>query len=146
MELKEWMQQAFNKAYLGLIAQGHRSWENGGCKYRCEDGSRCAVGMLIPDRYELEDIEENNIQSLLEDTEKRLIVSEMIELPEELLEQETYATIEFLRQMQRAHDDGSSADDSQTWLHRFRIKMVAVASEYELELPEVPNEVNLHST
>lgn len=43
-------QEAFDKAYAGLSAQGFAQSSLGDrCKYRGPDGRRCAVGHLIPD-------------------------------------------------------------------------------------------------
>lgn len=38
-------QEAFNKAYLGLIRQGKPSHDGVRCMYRSPEGMKCAVGM-----------------------------------------------------------------------------------------------------
>ena len=43
-------QEMFDKAYLGVIAQGCKSEKtNGECAYRGQNGSKCGIGHLIPD-------------------------------------------------------------------------------------------------
>ncbi len=43
-------QKTFNKVYRHLIRQGEKSVKNGVCVYRGNNGLRCAVGALIPNR------------------------------------------------------------------------------------------------
>lgn len=50
-------QEIFNIAWTGLKAQGFRKAlnSNGDCVYRARNGTRCAVGMVLPDHlYEWE--------------------------------------------------------------------------------------------
>lgn len=42
-------QQAFEKAITGILTQGRISFSEPSCKYRGEDGDKCAIGWLIPD-------------------------------------------------------------------------------------------------
>lgn len=43
------LQEQFDTAARGLLAQGRLSSMNGVCKYRGPDERKCAVGFLIPD-------------------------------------------------------------------------------------------------
>lgn len=48
--MKNNLQEIFNRAVGGVVAQGKPSVNNYGlCHYRTEDGLKCAVGQLIPD-------------------------------------------------------------------------------------------------
>jgi hypothetical protein len=43
-------QEIFDTVATHLFTQGHKAINgHGGCVYRCRDGSKCAVGVLIPD-------------------------------------------------------------------------------------------------
>lgn len=46
---KEQKQIVFNKVRSHLLAQGKRAEKDGGCRYRGPNGTKCAVGCLIPD-------------------------------------------------------------------------------------------------
>lgn len=48
-EDRKLFQEAFDKSVRGILAQGRKSYETGGCAYRGEDGCKCAIGQLIPD-------------------------------------------------------------------------------------------------
>lgn len=43
------LQETFDKVVNGLRKQGCRSLKNGRCRYRGDNGRKCAVGMVIPD-------------------------------------------------------------------------------------------------
>lgn len=43
-------QKTFNKAARHLLKQGKRAKIGGFCKYRGDEGTKCAVGCLIPNR------------------------------------------------------------------------------------------------
>jgi hypothetical protein len=139
MELKEWMQQAFNKAYLGLIAQGRPSKSEGTCLYRGPGSTCCAVGMLIDDADYLERFEAKNVSMLMQDYDLKDGFRRALNLPELADSDDEYALTEMLQGMQSAHDDSSSYGGDAEWLKQFRFNMVAVAKEHGLELPEVPN-------
>ena len=53
------IQEAFNKAYLGVMQQGRASVNISGrsCLYRGPDGAKCAVGFLIADEHYDRDLE-----------------------------------------------------------------------------------------
>ena len=45
-------QEAFNIVYRALVKQGYRAVSRKGiCTYRAPDGSKCAIGHLIPDQW-----------------------------------------------------------------------------------------------
>lgn len=58
-ELKEVLQQQFNKVYIHLMTQGKRSVSEDGkyCRYRGDDGLMCAAGIMIPDEKYTPDME-----------------------------------------------------------------------------------------
>ena len=59
-------QDIFDKVCNHLLSQGERSLGTDGlCRYRGEDGFKCAVGAVIPDRLYLPEFERNNVIRLL---------------------------------------------------------------------------------
>lgn len=52
-------QEVFNEVYAHLIHQGERAIavENNRCKYRTEDGLKCAAGILIKDEHYNKELE-----------------------------------------------------------------------------------------
>ena len=59
-------QQIFNKVATHLLKQNKRSIDKGTdvCLYRGPNGTKCAVGVLIPDSLYLKTMEGRNILSL----------------------------------------------------------------------------------
>jgi hypothetical protein len=45
-------QEAFDKAYRGIVKQGGPAYGNGSCMYRAPDGNKCAIGQLMPEDAE----------------------------------------------------------------------------------------------
>jgi hypothetical protein len=112
-------QELFDKAYLGLVAQGKRSYENG-CKYRTKDGLKCAVGFLIDDKTAEE---WDNFGSI--DQVKCHIDRE--DLPDWL-----FTNSPMLQRIQQAHDD--LADDD-AFIIEFKHEMANIATSYGLKVP-----------
>lgn len=110
------MQEAFSKAYLGVMQQGRLSKNAyGGC-YRRIDGSKCAIGHLMSDQ-DLAKIESlgMNGYAIQHIAPKLTIDLDMV----------------LLMKLQRAHDRANSLDE-------FTEKMKLLADEYRLELPAIP--------
>lgn len=129
---QEWAQDAFNRAVAGLKAQGwKRSGEARGpyvpteddemsfqCKYRGPDGTKCAVGHLIPDHLYEETIENMSVMLMFE------------ERPEiaEHIGAHSYGQELFLSKLQAAHDCYVSEDPAQ-----MREMLRKVAEEFGLD-------------
>lgn len=106
---KEALQQAFDKAYLGLKAQGfERSHENEVCLYRGPDGKKCALGHLIPDDQYRHDMEGRGVGWILRN------------FPEALpLELHNDRTMRDLRRLQQCHDLSGSPEAMKARLHQY---------------------------
>ena len=67
-------QEIFNKVATHLFTQGKRAMldptcDSGQCVYRGPNGSKCAVGVLIPDKLYRKGMEMRTINGLLDDEE-----------------------------------------------------------------------------
>lgn len=111
-------QSAFNKVWRGMKKQGWKrsitadtSIFGSPCRLRGDEGRKCAIGQLIPDKAYNRGMEDIGILNLMEDVKgiRNLGYS-------------------FLRDLQRAHDN---ADDSAVSLN-----LRQVAGNYKLVVPE----------
>ena len=128
---QERRQDHFNKAYLGVIAQGgpsKREFMSGEtCAYLGNNGRKCAVGHIL--------------------TEDELKVmgafcGSVIDLWDEFFRDYDHPFSQdatFYEDMQDAHDEFFEYDEEE-FVHRFKVKMMAIALEYNLQLPKVPDE------
>jgi hypothetical protein len=130
MDTKEWMQNAFNTAYLGLIKQGMPAIGRYGCSYRGDGNTCCAVGMLIPDALYDPRFESTSVSSLLRD---RYDFRCAIGLTDEMLESGDIESL--LSGMQAAHD---RALRGERWVEEFTTRMREIAGDFGLTVPEVP--------
>lgn len=73
-----------------------------GCRYRCVDGKKCAIGLIMPDYFYSPDIEGKLVQRMMTKTT----------IPEWV---PAGVTVEQLIDVQTAHDDASFAADP--WNH-----------------------------
>lgn len=112
-------QEAFNKAYLGLKAQGFQKSRppgtpetHGGCAYRGEGGMKCALGHLITDQEYRLSLEGKYARIAIKLLGWRL----------------SGAEIDFLARLQRCHDYASDAQELEARLRHF-------ASEEGLTVP-----------
>lgn len=99
------MQTAFDTATAGIIAQGKRS-SNGTepgatCLYRGPEGLKCAVGQLLSD----EQIEKHGVPN---SAGVHALSRELIE--EILPDIEYYRAVDFLSDLQTAHDEARGND------------------------------------
>lgn len=85
-------QEAFDKAVPKIIKQGRRSISGNTCKFRSENGDRCAVGMMFP---------KSQYKPYFDDSGSILLIMEEVPALKG-------TTMKFLRAMQHAHDN---ADD-----------------------------------
>lgn len=114
-------QEAFNKAYLGVVRQGGiaRMSEVGGCCYQTSDRKRCAIGHLLSD----EQLASVHSEGLNTQTISNLVDTGVLD--------KSFGD-KFFRKLQRAHDHAMSLDD-------FKESMRRLAADYNLTMPELPN-------
>ena len=119
----ETKQAAFNKAYLGIIAQGGASIaNNGGCMYRGNNGAKCGVGHLINDDDYKAEIEDNGIGSLTKAGHVRAYGE---------------LTTSFLGGLQSAHDRAHkmSRQNEEPFFKEFVYQMKHFAAAHKLDVP-----------
>lgn len=102
-------QELFNRAYLGLKSQDFKlsrdcnAWDP---LYRGPDGTRCAIGWLIPDeKYELS-FESSPI-------DRNFRIFNCLNL------KNTKENIEFVQKLQNCHDEASDSEDMIMKLENF---------------------------
>ncbi len=121
---KERQQEVFNKAYLGLAAQGFRrsikneADEDEMCRYRSPNGLKCAVGHLLTDEQYTPEMEGNSILSL-----ERLTGVDLGEV--------FGVDMMFLQDLQECHDSGLEPSEMIE-------SLVAFAERFGLTVPVVP--------
>ena len=108
-------QTIFNKVVRFLRQQGTKSvGKAGGCKFRTEDGLKCAVGCLIPDK--------NYIPKMDEQCRSAYMLNDIGLLPAHL---EPY--IGFLSELQTVHDCYAVSYWENEWFQ--------VAKKHNLKVP-----------
>ena len=116
-------QEAFNKAVLGVVAQGgpslvaNHSGFISQCAYRAEDGRKCAVGHLIEDEDYDPFIEKKSVSHLY----LRGYIPKLMDV-----------SVELLIKLQDAHDYLLTDEH----LGEFIVNAKDIASEYNLTFPE----------
>lgn len=111
-------QEMFNKAYLGVLAQGGLGKSaTGGCMYTTPDGKHCGVGQLLtPEQLAM--IRRDDI--LNSDTPKELVKANI--LPADF-------DVAFANVLQETHDNAND-------LQEFAEDMTTLADAYGLTVPE----------
>ena len=93
-------QKIFNKVSKHLLLQNERSVTfSSGCRYRGEDGLKCAIGCLIKDEVYSSDLEGNGVQS--PDVVAALVDSGVKVTPE---------TYELMSRLQEIHDESQPSE------------------------------------
>jgi hypothetical protein len=107
------IQPLFDKVVLAMRRQGYvRSTSAAeACTYRGEDGLRCFVGHLIPDRSYTPDMEGSTVNML---HESGRVFSRL-----------TYEALEFLEHLQSIHDDEPP--------ERWEVALAELAEDYDLD-------------
>lgn len=125
MSQKEAMQDVFNRACAGVIAQGEPAGSGTGCRYRMtgQGGKvlKCAIGQILTDQQiEKYAVPEGQNPMVWPD-----------ELTFELATgiQDQYGFRNFLYELQRAHDGSSSYED---FVNTFKCRANEVASRFDL--------------
>jgi hypothetical protein len=136
-------QEIFDKAFAGIVAQGKPAFSlESGCEYVKEDGSRCAVGVLLDEETAKSwtGAHVGSIDDLMYDF--RQYHSRMGEkgttykltIPQWVID-----NAELLESIQDAHDASARftyVESPELWLENFVGRMKAVAKNYQLNLPE----------
>ena len=128
-------QEMFDKAYIGVIAQGGPSVNDHDCAYRGHNGRACVVGQLVTDE----------VAAIL-DSLTTLGIDDILDVDDDAPQWEWLppyfrGEADVLGELQSAHDgayfeaiDGTDED----FLEAFRKRMASVADKYGLTVPEVP--------
>lgn len=120
------MQEIFDKAATHLLRQNARSLIGGHtsrCAYRGQDGLKCAVGALIPDRFYFPEMEGGGVQSFeVQDTLRYAGV-----LPLNHFEGQT--SIDLLVDLQCLHD--------RTPVVGWKMQLKDIAAEFGLHMPRL---------
>lgn len=114
-------QQIFNLVVEGFAKQGELAFDTtaGICVYRTSKGSKCAIGMLIPDELYSKRIEYNGVDSLLADAFYKGLSPRSLSIVGEHLysllnvnsyEEKDHDVTKFFSALQNVHD--SMASDS----------------------------------
>ncbi len=110
-------QTAFNKVWKHFITKyGRRSFDDSGCRYRGGDGTKCAVGVLIPDYAYNKRMEGVGINELLHD------FSHLNGLFKDV-------SLDFLQLLQVIHDI-----EWKGFIHKSPLK--DLANQYKLKIPK----------
>lgn len=118
-------QEAFEKAYKGIVAQGCAARSpHGACLYRGPGNTKCAIGHLLTD----EQIVKHNIP---EGLGASFLPRSLLE---ELLPGDIGAPM-FFGDLQSVHDGAAHAEGK--FIDAFNSRAGAFASNYDLVVPEV---------
>lgn len=116
-------QELFTVAYLGILAQGGPGYStSSGCKFRSENGRKCAIGQVIPD-----ELYDHRWDDTFMNTSATLIkICNILNLDRH-----------FAAAIQSVHDDCAAAThgNDQRFLELFRARMGELASMYGLDVP-----------
>lgn len=123
-------QEIFTKVYVGLMKQKVASVSDSkkpSCVYRGRNGTKCAVGHLIPDSSYSPRIEGKLVDGLPTSVFAAMGIDTQ--------------DVEFLQRLQVLHDNYMPFPDVEegsldVWMNR----MLLAAKEFELTVPEIPEE------
>jgi len=124
-------QEIFDKAYLGLKAQGRQSKSKGeACAYRGHQGACCGVGFLVTDATAMawDKRSDASIYSILRDDAREG------KGPIEGVEDWMRKNPELLEHIQDAHD---GAREWGSEVFGFEAKFARVAAKFNLTVPQV---------
>lgn len=107
-------QEVFDTVVRHLHTQGKQAYDDGGCRYRTDDGLRCAVGCLISDEEYVLNMEGNTVALLLDEGLATPVMQEHYDL---------------LRELQDVHDD----DENWTSRERMGVMLGNVAKRMLLD-------------
>lgn len=134
MDIQQRRQEHFNKAYLGVIAQGGPAYRKsngegdfGGCMYLAPNGNKCNIGHILSDK-ELEDFGDfiGGVHDLW--AQMRLDYDHPF-----------YLDRLFYDSLQEVHDNLIDFN-GEKFIHLFKKDMMDFALAYDLQLPKVGDE------
>lgn len=111
-------QEIFDTVYKALLEQGESSVNNGVCAYRGPNGTKCAVGHLIPDDLYEPEFEGKNILG---------IHNSILESIFQVDDINPYLT--FIFDLQQAHDNTLNYHGLEAW----KREMKSITKSYNLE-------------
>lgn len=129
-------QEIFDTVYEGLKAQGCGSANSAGCAYKGENGTKCAVGWLIPDEVYTEDIESTGIRCQRDRASRSPTEIEtlMCDLGY------TSSQLDLLSALQTAHDCATEDEwayaGKSTFIQEFLKHAIRVASNFGIQFPK----------
>ena len=129
----EGIQKVFNEVSAHLLQQKKRCVDalTGECLYRGSDGTKCAVGCLIPDELYDKELENSSIRSILNETQtsdrKQKISAHFTK---------TYGDVplDFYSRLQAIHDRTSSCD--------WRLRLQGFGTHWNLDVSSVESDQN----
>lgn len=132
------LQQTFDTAVEHLAAQKRRSRNDYSCKYRSEDGLKCAIGTLIPDSlydpilegYTVENIWEGLSYDAVERPQTLQIKKKLVNYFNVTIDPQKHKLQYFLLQLQHAHDLSDNAGD-------LYFALAQIASAYDLNTDKI---------
>lgn len=125
-------QEVFNLVWDHFIVKKNGpGYFNDRCTYRGEDGSRCAVGLIIPDELYFREVEGERVTEI----ERRLShpLASVRENTKRLMEFFNQFDIDFLQDLQDAHDQCAA---EQNFTPSFKECLYEIAERYELTIPK----------
>lgn len=126
-KMQERRQHWFDHAVQNLLLQGKQSVDgSNGCAYRSGDGSKCAIGWLIPDEAYCEGFEGMSAIDLVHNYWDRVSDLESIRCFI-TLDGDRAMHVPILQELQEAHDQFGHSTKSENWLNTFITKARAVA-------------------
>lgn len=133
MDKQQRRQDHFNKAYLGVIAQGGPAYDSmaqdgfGSCMYLASNGNKCNVGHILTNE---------------ELTKYGSFIGDVYDLADRMglgPDHPFKSDDNFYARMQDIHDQLDDAEGPE-FIPHFKRHMMAFALEYNLQLPVVENE------
>lgn len=124
-------QKVFDKVITHLLEQGHAALDSAGnvCQYKASDGSRCAVGCLIPSSKYNHKMENHSL-CFWHEKFKKQFTSPI----EKVLGVKTDADLNFLSKLQNMHDsDGRYTTDVVSFRRAIRVAGKRIAYECNLQ-------------
>lgn len=118
-------QEIFNKAYLSIIKQGHKSVQPEGplgslvCVYNGPNNSHCAAAMLVPEEF---------LPEMIEQKQWKL---QPIKILEAVRGNNAFLD-ELITDIQMTHDNCPEKD----FVFEFKSRMRSLANQYKLEVPD----------
>lgn len=118
-------QAIFNTVWNHFIAEGNPPSisAEGRCRYRTEDGKKCAIGILIPDELYSEALEGSSAKGICDFADIRAA-----------LDVHDSTDINYLNQIQFAHD-GAAADHRAEFAQYVKVKMQEIGKDFGLDIP-----------